>query len=473
MVSRLVLGCDTTVLSVIEHLETKPGDLLVIAGDEGRVEQLRNEKVAAEVGDVADRETLLESGVEPDVVYLMGPSPGMNLAAANLAADVFPDAYLLAFGGNDATPTDLRSLEEVADSVISRGALLLEYLDDMLVGGQLERLQGFRNALEEIDGRLGVFTHDNPDPDAIAAALGVVAIAEWFDVEAVPIYYGDISHQENRAFVNLLDLELRNATPEEEVDVDGVALVDHSAPGVNDQLPPDTEVDIVIDHHPPKTTVEANFVDIRESVGATSTLVVDYLEGYDVGVETAVATGLLFGIRIDTQDFVRGVTTQDFDAAAYLLPRADTEVLHRVESPSISPDTFETIAQAIRERETRGQILSSGVGGISDRDALAQAADRLLNMEDISVTFVFGYNEGTIYLSARSRGVEIDLGDVLRRAFGDIGSAGGHADMAGAQIPMGLFDEIDEEAETELSEMVEAVIAERLFSVLEPEELEE
>ncbi|MFB6267907.1 MAG: DHH family phosphoesterase [Halodesulfurarchaeum sp.] len=473
MVSRLILGCDATALSVVEHLEAKRGDLVVIEDDEGRVEQLRNEKISAEEGDVTDRETLRNAGVDPNVVYIMGQRPGVNLATATLATDVFPDAYLVAFGGDDATPGDLEALEEVVDSVISQGELLVNHLDEMLVGGQLARLQGLRRTLKGIEGTLGVFTHDNPDPDAIAAGLGLVTIAEWFDVEAVPCYFGDISHQENRAFVNLLELELRNVTPEEELSLDGIALVDHSAPGVNDQLPAETDIDIVIDHHPPKTAVEADFVDIRESVGATSTLVVDYLRGYDVDVETAVATGLLFGIRIDTQDFARGVTQRDFHAAAYLLPRADTEVLHRVESPSISPDTLEIIARAIRERETRGEVLSSGVGSISDRDALAQAADRLLNMEDISVTMVFGYKEGTIYLSARARGVEIDLGETLRQAFGDIGSAGGHADMAGAQIPMGLFDQIDDDAEAELSEMVQAVVTDRLFSVLEPEALEE
>jgi len=150
-----------------------------------------------------------------------------------------------------------------------------------------------------------------------------------------------------------------------------------------------------------------------------------------------VATALLYGIRVDTKDFAREITIDDFEAGAWLLPQADTDVLERIETPSMSADTLDTIAAAIRNRELDGSMLASCVGAIADRDTLAQAADRLLAMRGVTVTFVYGFTEGTIYVSARSRGKDIDLGAVLREAFGDQGSAGGHADMAGAQLPWG------------------------------------
>lgn len=106
------------------------------------------------------------------------------------------------------------------------------------------------------------------------------------------------------------------------------------------------------------------------------------------------------------------------------------------------------------------------MGQLSDRDALAQAADRLLTLEDISTTVVYGIRDGTIFVSARSRGTDIDLGELLRDAFGPIGSAGGHADMAGAQITLGVLDAVDEREES-LREIVEAVVRDRFLEALD------
>lgn len=470
---RLVLGCDAAGLSLVEFIADRPGELVVVEPDESRVEQLRNAKVAAEVGDPADEARLAAMEFDPEIVMILGAKPGRNQAAARVAGRLYPSAYLIAYAGGDPTRGDRAALAAEVDTVIDPGELLLGHLDSLTGSGNYSRLHDLRGTLRSMSGTLGVFTHDNPDPDAIASGIALAAVAERFDVDVDVCYYGDISHQENRAFVNLLDLGLRNLDPGEAVDYDHYALVDHSGPGVNDQLPTDTEVDIVIDHHPPKGTVAADFVDVRSGVGATSTQLVDYIRGYDVAIDTAIATALLYGIRVDTRDFAHEITTADFEAAAYLLPKADIEVLSRIESPSVSPDTLEIVARAIRNRTVRGRVLTSCAGRIQNRDALAQAADRLLNMETVGVTAVYGYRDGTIYLSARSRGVELDLGTALREAFGDIGSAGGHTNMAGAQIPMGLFDAVDTDSTADVTDMVEEVVENRLYTVLDPPTIEE
>jgi len=463
MVSRLVLGCGTTGHALVEDLSERRGELFVLDGDASRVESLRNEKVAAEVRDITDPDALTGLERDVDVVVVATDGAAANRLAAEAAREAYPDAALVVYLGFEATSEDRDALAAVADTVVDPGAAVLERVEAAATADDGEKLAALRATLEGIDGTLGVFMHDNPDPDAIATAVGLSRIAEEFGVETEACYFGEISHQENRAFVNLLDLEVRNVAVGEELDFDGVALVDHSAPGVNDQLDPETPVDIVVDHHPPNDDVEADFVDIRPELGAASTILVEYLRGFGLDVETAVATALLYGIRVDTDDFAREVTTDDFEAAAWLLTRADTDVLERIETPSVSADTLDTIARAIRNRELDGSVLASCVGAISDRDTLAQAADRLLAMRGVTVTFVYGYTEGTIYVSARARGNDVDLGSVLRSAFGEMGSAGGHADMAGAQLPLGLFDEVGDDAEHTLTEMVEDVVATRFF----------
>jgi len=90
-------------------------------------------------------------------------------------------------------------------------------------------------------------------------------------------------------------------------------------------------------------------VDIRPDVGATSTLIEEYLSRVGIEPDRDLATALLYGIRIDTKDFTRATSIPDFEAAASLSPHADESTLERVESPSVSPETLRVLARAIED----------------------------------------------------------------------------------------------------------------------------
>ncbi|MFB6120676.1 MAG: DHH family phosphoesterase [Halobacteriaceae archaeon] len=462
MVSRLVLGCSTPGNAVLRALGTD--DVHVIEEDTSRVETLRNEGIDARTGDPTDPETVRDAG-PADVIFVAGDDPAVNERATTTAAETFPDANLVVFFGTDASRDQRRRMRSRADRGIDAGTAVLGELDDVSVDDVNHR-RGLRNALEGVVGSLAVVPHSNPDPDAIAAAVALVRIARSLGVPADVWYYGEISHQENRALVNRLDYDLRNLSTDEVPDAEAFALVDHSQPGVNDHLPRDVTPAVVIDHHPSEDEVTGEFVDVRVDVGATSTLLTDYLRGFGLTPEADVATGLLYGIHVDTSDFMRETAVEDFEAAAYLLPHVDREAVEEIESPSMSGDTLDTIARAIRNRRVEGETVVSCVGAISDRDTLAQAADRLLALEGVSTTLVCGFMAGTVYLSARTRGTDVDLGATLRTAFGDLGSAGGHADMAGAQIPLGLFSEVESEAESSLTTILANVVTERFTDAM-------
>jgi len=468
MVTRLVLGCGTVGQALVDALADMPGDLLVVDDSENRVETLRDDKVSANCEDPTDSAAVLEAAEAPELVVIADEDPVANREAAELAADYFPDAYLVVYVGRDAADRDREAMAAVADRLVDPTDVLAEQVLSASLGESADRTANLQRTLRSVDGTLGIFMHDNPDPDAIASAVALGRIAAAVGVDAELCYFGEISHQENRAFVNLLEIDLRNVDPEafDRSEFGGIALVDHSRPGVNDQLPPDTSVDIVVDHHPPKEPVEARFVDLRRNVGATSTLLAEHVQRLGIELTEDVATGLLYGIRVDTKDFAREVSTADFEAASFLLPHADTGVLDRVESPSVSADTFETMARAIRNRRIEGTVLATCVGSLSDRDALAQAADQLLDMERVTTTLVYGFMGGTVFVSARSRGTDVDLGETMRAAFGQIGSAGGHADMAGAQISLGLLGEVEDEEEASLTEVVSEVITDRFFETV-------
>src|SRR6056297_2545975 len=91
---------------------------------------------------------------------------------------------------------------------------------------------------------LNIVCHNNPDPDCLASALALGRIAATAGIDEQRILYsGEISHQQNRAFVNLLDIDLKPYEAPEVTDRPAsslLAFVDHSIPGQNNRVPDDT-----------------------------------------------------------------------------------------------------------------------------------------------------------------------------------------------------------------------------------------
>jgi nanoRNase/pAp phosphatase (c-di-AMP/oligoRNAs hydrolase) len=461
MVDRLVLGSSSLVQTVVDAVREKPGTVCVGTSDRSLATTFREIGIDAEMLDPTDETAL--AALDPDLVFVLQDSLQANREAALAVRNALPEAYLLVYAGEDDLSHGA-SLEGIADRVVDPGRATATRLVDQ-IGENGRQLKQLWQVLSGID-RLAVVAHDNPDPDAIASGVALGELADAAGCEAAVCYYGNISHQENRAFVNLLGLDLQQLEAGETLsEFDGIALVDHSRPGVNDQLSPDTDVDIVIDHHPPRSPVDARFVDLRSSVGATSTLLVEYLDRFGLTLGENTATALLFGIHVDTRSFSREVSGADFEAAATLLPSANLDTLERIESPSVSAQTLGTLADAIRHRQVENGVLLSFVGSLSERDALAQAADRLLTLEGISTTLVYGVMDRTVYASARSSDPDLDIGETLREVFDHLGSAGGHADMAGAQFDLGVFGAVDDD--DSLREVVEASITGPFLEVAE------
>ena len=225
---------------------------------------------------------------------------------------------------------------------------------------------------------------------------------------------------------------------------------------------------MLIDHHEPEEEYEAEFVDVRADVSSTSTILTKYVQEFDLNLDEAVATALLYGIRAETLDFKRDTTPADLTAASYLYPFADHDTLEQVESPSMSPETLDVLAEAIRNREVKGSHLISNAGYIHDRDALTRAAQHLLNLEGVTTSAVFAIDDDRITLSARSKDIRINVRNVLEDAFEEVGEAVGHSTDATVSIPLGIFTGIettDDNRET-LLRLTEQAVRRKLFAAL-------
>lgn len=312
---------------------------------------------------------------------------------------------------------------------------------------RLRRTPGerFQYVLSKLDA-VTVLMHPNPDPDAMATALGVAHLADRAGASPTIQYAGQIRHQENRAFRTVLAVEAEGIDSSDELAPGAVILVDHNEPrGFSGAK--EVEPYAVLDHHPGGGEGSA-FTDVRTEYGACASLIAEYYRELGVPPEnpdgdndgpvipTEIATGLLYGILSDTNHLTRGCSNAEFQASAFLYPGVDEEALDRIANPQVDAEVLEVQATAIAERDVRAPYAVSDVGEVSNVDTIPQAADQLLHLEGVSAVVVVGEKEGTIHLSGRSRDDRVHMGDALAAAVEDIpmSSAGGHARMGGGQV---------------------------------------
>jgi len=457
-----ILGCGSVGHAVAEELVGEGKDVLILDQDEGRVEALRDQDLNAQVGDIADRE-VIETLSDRDVVLILSSDVAANAEAVTNIRESDGNQFIVARADDPVSADELS--QAGADVVINPSAVIADSALRALKTGELEyKASQLADVIENTGRRMAILIHRSPDPDSIASAAALRTIAGSLDVEADIVYEGEIGHQENRAFVNLLGIELVSRDEVSLDDYDTFALVDTAKGGE----PSMDQVDIIIDHYEHDHEHDATFEDIRPNVSATSTILTKYIQELELSLEQEVATALLYGIRAETLDFKRDTTPADLTAAAYLYPFADHDTLEQVESPSMSPETLDVLAEAIRSREVKGSHLVSNAGFIRDRDALAQAAQHLLNLEGITTTAVFAIADDTIYLAARSKDIRMNIGKVLDDAFGGIGDTAGHSTDASVEIPLGIFTGIEtsENNRETLLELTEQAVRTKLFEAM-------
>ncbi|MEN6610129.1 MAG: DHH family phosphoesterase [Methanoregulaceae archaeon] len=451
-VKYIVFGCGSIGYKIVEEL-TKEGDrIFIVDGDEKRVAHLRDQKYEAVVRTISDP-AMVDGLPIAEIAFVLTSDRDANLVAVKTIRRQFPAIQIMA-----------RAVDPVSGGLLqAAGADFILNPQEVVAKAAVQHIKKLHatrlskklfTLLSGWEGTLGIITHKNPDPDAISSAIALASIARHANPKklATRIFYeGNIGHQENRTFVNLLDIRMEHATPALLAECRYLAMVDCAGPGINNDIRPETRINIILDHHkiPPVGTggPAVEFQDIRPGMGATASILTQYLEELDIPVDRKVATALLYGIRSDTKDFRRNTTPQDMNYAAYLLPLTDNDLLDKIMSPSISQETLDILGSAIQNRKIRSGYLFANVGYIRNRDALPQAADLLINLEGVNTAIVYGITDTAIVLSARNRDVRLHLGNVLSEAFGDMGTAGGHPNMAAATLPLTFFSKVKDKDE--------------------------
>ncbi len=289
--------------------------------------------------------------------------------------------------------------------------------------------QGRRRAL--------TLTHDNPDPDALAAAVALSWLLEKkAGVPSRIAYGGIVGRAENTAMIRVLHLPVIPVSRVDFEEEDLLALVDTQPPAGNHSLPRHLRPDIVIDHHPAREGTEVvPFADVGHT-GATCTILVEYLRAAKVPLNPTVATALFYGIKADTRDLGRQTFQVDVDSYLYLFPLVDKDALAQIEHPALPPAYFRLYDEAIRKARVHENAVECDLGEIYTPDMVAEVAERLLSLEGMKWSLAYGSYAGSLFLSIRTRDRRMNAGRLIREICEDLGgSSGGHGSMAGARLP--------------------------------------
>jgi nanoRNase/pAp phosphatase (c-di-AMP/oligoRNAs hydrolase) len=301
---------------------------------------------------------------------------------------------------------------------------------------------------------------DFPDPDAISSALAYRVLAEKFDIDVDIVYEGRISHQENMALVQSLDIELTRFTEGLPLDrYHGAVFIDNqgTTSRLTDRL---AEAGVktlaVIDHHAPQGVLTPEFSDVRP-VGAAATILTDYIRSGEILTLDAEATGhlqlataLMHALRTETDGFIRA-GAEEYAAGAFLSHHHDTRLLETILKMQRSRGTMDVIRIALTDRVVIEGFSIAGVGYLrhADRDAIPQATDFLLSEENVHTAIVYGIllGEGereVVTGSMRTGKLTLDIDQYLKSALGSDGRGrfygGGRSRAGGFEIPVGFLE---------------------------------
>jgi nanoRNase/pAp phosphatase (c-di-AMP/oligoRNAs hydrolase) len=299
----------------------------------------------------------------------------------------------------------------------------------------MRRVEEVRAHFEDAES-VAILLQDDPDPDAIGSGLALRQVLGRNKQTAPLVSFGQVTRPENIAMVKLLEIEIEKITETQLQEFGRLAVVDLQPPHLSH---PPEKVDLVIDHHPEQFNYRCHIKDIRPRYGATSSILLEYLVCTGSNIGTRIATAMLYGIKTDTFMLTREVNEWDVEAFSRLYPFANQNLLRRIERPELPPAALDALGCALTNRRIIDKVAFVHLGRVQRDDLIPQMADFSLSFEGIEWGFVSGIYESNYIISVRNVGYVRGAGRVLKDAFGDIGSAGGHGSMAKAIIPLAEF----------------------------------
>lgn len=322
----------------------------------------------------------------------------------------------------------------------------------------LNRLDALRQVVGSASQVL-ILIHNNPDPDAIGGAVAMrYLLQEIAGLKSRIVYNGIIGRSENKALVRYLGRPLHRLTPSELAAAEAIILMDTQPGAGNNALPLHLIPAAVIDHHPwREQSRAAPFVDVRPEVGATASIMMEYLKAAELKPPPRIATALFYGIKTDTLGLGRHTTFIDTEAICRLLPRLDVEAISKIERAQVPPAYFKNFTAALQTARIYDGVIISYLGEMGYPDLTAEIADFLLRLQNCRWVICMGCYKRRLILSVRTHQPQ-GAGQLAQTIIGKRGIAGGHGSMAGGQLQL---------KKVEAPEQVVALFSQRILTYLD------
>lgn len=296
-------------------------------------------------------------------------------------------------------------------------------------------------------------THNFPDPDAISSAFGLQSFLAYYGVPAILCYVGSIDRVNTRKMMDEFGIEIYSYDDMEDMSEDDYIInIDCQKPNANTTDLPGNEV-ACVDHHPVfKEQEDYLYSDIRIT-GACASLVAEYYYATDTPMEENVATALIYGIKMDTDDLIRGTTELDMDMMAYLFKFANPDKLNAMYKSTIEFQDLKAYGAAIENIVLYDYVGFTYIPFECPPSLVAIISDFILALDVVDVAIVYSINADGFKFSVRSERADIDAGKLVYNALQGIGTGGGHASMAGGFLSKAWKDKVGIGYEKKIEEL--------------------
>jgi len=282
-----------------------------------------------------------------------------------------------------------------------------------------------------------ITTHINADFDALASMLA----AQKLYPGSIIVFPG--SHEKNlrNFFINSM-VYLFNMADIKDIDFSNIkklVLVDTkqaSRIGKFASILKQSDLEVhIYDHHPALANDIKGDYEVNRLTGATVSILTKIIKEKGIDLSPDEATILCLGIYEDTGSFTFSSTTEtDFVAAAFLVSKgANLEIVSNLIYREISAEQvglLNDMIQAAMHYNINGiEVVTTCVTTDDYLPDFAFLVHKMVKMENIRVMFALALMGKKVYIVARSRMPEVDVGTILT-PFG----GGGHPFAASATI---------------------------------------
>jgi len=309
---------------------------------------------------------------------------------------------------------------------------------------------------------VAIICHDQPDPDCLASAMAVKAIADFHGIKASIYYGGEIPYTQNSVMMNVLNisaikLEADEGNEDEStqqlkaaLEQSYIIVVDTSCffgkennIGAFQFIPKDKQPDLVIDHHAVNNAINCPY--IHKSYGSCSTIMYEVLRELDISISKDLATGLYLGISTDTADLKsEGTTENDRVALDELRKMMDVEILRKIYDYPKPLALLELRKRAYNSYIICGNnliIANVGIINPQQRALLAILCEEILGIESVDSVMVIGVvDEGLekpkfLISSFRTQVLAINVSQFIHKVFGKK-HGGGRRGAGASKVPL-------------------------------------